>query len=177
MELRYVFFVFIWYWSGFESSILGWIPIWIRIQGFDDPKIKKIYNWKKNLGIKNYNLPIPSSPYRTPKPRKKPSAFKREHPALQKFFFCGTFQIRIRILIHWPDWNLDPIRIRNTAFGPLVICKLTNTAGGRDAAGELHVSPVRGQDEAGQGGLRIRIHFIRIRIQHFRLNTDPDPGL
>ncbi len=24
-------------------------------------------------------------------------------------------------------------------------------------------------------GLRIRIHFIRIRIQHFRLNTDPDP--
>jgi hypothetical protein len=23
-------------------------------------------------------------------------------------------------------------------------------------------------------GLRIRIHFIRIRIQHFRLNTDPD---
>jgi hypothetical protein len=24
-------------------------------------------------------------------------------------------------------------------------------------------------------GLRIRIHFIRIRIQHFRLNTDADP--
>jgi hypothetical protein len=26
-----------------------------------------------------------------------------------------------------------------------------------------------------QPGLRIRIHFIRIRIQHFRLKTDPDP--
>ncbi len=26
-----------------------------------------------------------------------------------------------------------------------------------------------------EAGLRIRIHFIRIRIQHFRLNTDPDP--
>jgi hypothetical protein len=26
-----------------------------------------------------------------------------------------------------------------------------------------------------EAGLRIRIHFIR--IQHFRLNTDPDPGL
>jgi hypothetical protein len=28
-----------------------------------------------------------------------------------------------------------------------------------------------------KAGLRIRIHFIRIRIliQHFRLNTDPDP--
>ncbi len=25
-------------------------------------------------------------------------------------------------------------------------------------------------------GLLIRIHFLRIRIQHFRLNTDPDPG-
>jgi hypothetical protein len=26
-----------------------------------------------------------------------------------------------------------------------------------------------------RSGLRIRIHFIRIRIQRFRLNTDPDP--
>jgi hypothetical protein len=26
-------------------------------------------------------------------------------------------------------------------------------------------------------GLRIRIHFIRIRIQHFRLNTNPDLDL
>ncbi len=25
-----------------------------------------------------------------------------------------------------------------------------------------------------KAGLRIRIHLIRIRIQHFRLNTDPD---
>jgi hypothetical protein len=25
--------------------------------------------------------------------------------------------------------------------------------------------------------LRIRIHSIRIRIQHFMLNTNPDPGL
>jgi hypothetical protein len=28
-----------------------------------------------------------------------------------------------------------------------------------------------------KAGLRIRIHFIPIRIQHFRLNTDSDPGL
>ncbi len=26
-----------------------------------------------------------------------------------------------------------------------------------------------------QAGLRIRIHLIQIRIQYFRLNTDPDP--
>jgi hypothetical protein len=29
--------------------------------------------------------------------------------------------------------------------------------------------------DGGAPGLRIRIHFIRIRIQHFRLNIDPDP--
>jgi hypothetical protein len=30
-----------------------------------------------------------------------------------------------------------------------------------------------------EAGLRIRTHFIRIRIQNFRMNTnpDPDPGL
>jgi hypothetical protein len=26
-----------------------------------------------------------------------------------------------------------------------------------------------------EAGFRIRIQLIRIRIQHFRLNTDPDP--
>ncbi len=61
-------------------------------------------------------------------------------------------------------------------------------AGPRDPGGEA-ASGGHGhgeQDHARQGpiwsfllvweaGLRIRIHFIRIRIQHFRLNTDPDP--
>jgi hypothetical protein len=28
-----------------------------------------------------------------------------------------------------------------------------------------------------KAGLRISIHFIRIRIQRYSLNTDPDPGL
>jgi hypothetical protein len=28
---------------------------------------------------------------------------------------------------------------------------------------------------SNQAGLRIRIHFIRIRIQHFWLNTNTDP--
>ncbi len=30
-------------------------------------------------------------------------------------------------------------------------------------------------DDDYQAGLRIRIHLIRIRIQHFRMNTDLDP--
>jgi hypothetical protein len=31
------------------------------------------------------------------------------------------------------------------------------------------------KNHAWKSGLRIRIYFILIRIQHFRLNTDPDP--
>ncbi len=49
-------------------------------------------------------------------------------------------------------------------------------AGQPDSGG---VKPV-GRDalrQQTQAGLRIRIHFIRIRIQRFRMNTDPDPGL
>ncbi len=35
-----------------------------------------------------------------------------------------------------------------------------------------------GDDDANlEAGLRIRIHFIRIRIQPFRLNSNTDPGL
>ncbi len=49
--------------------------------------------------IKNCNLLIPRTPLRTPKLQEKPSALKREHPALQKmkilFFFLfesGSYQ-------------------------------------------------------------------------------------
>jgi hypothetical protein len=57
-------------------------PIRIRIQGFNDQKLKKNYSWKKLtfFWIKNYNLPIPRPPYRTFKLQKKPSALKRGHP-------------------------------------------------------------------------------------------------
>ena len=47
--------------------------------------------------------------------------------------------------------------------------------GGHDAAERAGVTLEAGQVAALHAGLRIRIHFIRIRIQHFRLNTDPDP--
>jgi hypothetical protein len=35
----------------------------------------------------------------------------------------------------------------------------------------LDPDPITGKNP----GLRIRIHFIWIRIQHFRMNTNPDP--
>jgi hypothetical protein len=37
------------------------------------------------------------------------------------------------------------------------------------------ISPRPSSHDPNEAGLRIRIHFIQIRIQHFRLNTDPDP--
>ncbi len=40
------------------SSILGWIPIRFRIQGFNDQKFKKITAEKNYIFFKNYNLPI-----------------------------------------------------------------------------------------------------------------------
>ncbi len=62
---------------------------WIRIQGFDDQKLRK-KNTAENLFdlvfIKNCNFLIP-----------RPSALKREHPVLQKmkfinflFYICGS---------------------------------------------------------------------------------------
>ncbi len=40
--------VFIWSWSGSGSSVWGWKPTRrIRIQGFNDQKLKKNYSWKK----------------------------------------------------------------------------------------------------------------------------------
>jgi hypothetical protein len=32
------------------------------------------------------------------------------------------------------------------------------------------------EKEALEAGFRIRIHLMRSRIQHFRLNSDPDPS-
>jgi hypothetical protein len=52
---------------------------------------------KNNICLKKCNLPIPRPPQRTPKLQEKPSAPKREHPALQNmtflhfFLFCGSF--------------------------------------------------------------------------------------
>jgi hypothetical protein len=40
--------------------------------------------------------------------------------------------------------------------------------------GQHHMEPLHHLLAIINSGLRIRIHLIRIRIQHFRLNTDPD---
>jgi hypothetical protein len=40
---------------------------------------------------------------------------------------------------------------------------------------KIKFGKVKAKQIAKIPGLRIRIHFIQIRIQHFRLNTNPDP--
>ncbi len=45
---------FIWYGSGSGASLFYWIPI--RIWGFDDQKLKKIYSWKKITNFLNQKL-------------------------------------------------------------------------------------------------------------------------
>jgi hypothetical protein len=64
------------------------IRIRIQIQGFDDQKLEKIYDWKKNI----LNLLIPRPPERTSKLQQKSSLLKREHLAFQNLnflHFCG----------------------------------------------------------------------------------------
>ncbi len=52
-----------------------------------------------------------------------------------------------------------------------LVCDMCAGVFGSEKALSLHLSAHK------QAGLRIRINFNRIRIQHFGLNTDPDPGL
>jgi hypothetical protein len=52
----------------------------IRIQGFDEQKLKNFYS-----------LLIPRPPQRTAKLQEKPTALKREHPALQNMKFLYFF--------------------------------------------------------------------------------------
>ncbi len=90
------------------------IQIWIqrfRLKtdpdpGFWWPKIER----NRQL---NYNLPIPWHPERTSKLQKKPSAFKRDHPAIQniKFLtFLSLFLVILALLDPDPDpkhWQKD----------------------------------------------------------------------
>ncbi len=80
----------------------------IRIHIRSGSRVLMTKNWKKCRAkilffIKNYNLLIFRPPERRSKLQKKPSALKREHPALQYmkflnfFYFCRPSWIRIRI--------------------------------------------------------------------------------
>ncbi len=111
-------------WSG--SSTLGWILIQIRIQGFDDQKLIKIYRWKK---INYYFVLSKIAIYLSlglhkgrPSYRRSRQSSKKNIHHLKKHWyflifyifvchFCPSgsgsgsgFLIRILTRIHWPDW-------------------------------------------------------------------------
>jgi hypothetical protein len=102
----------------------------VRIQGSDDQKLTKNYSKKINFfKIKNYNLSIPRPPERTSQLKKKFSALKRKHPALQNMKFLNFFLLLwviFALLDTDPDSGFrssdliesDPIRIliRNTGY-------------------------------------------------------------
>ncbi len=88
----------------------------IRIQGFDEQKLKKKYSWNYIFFIQNCNLLMSKL--------QKHSTLKLEHLALKKmefitFFVCGLF-FPSRIRIANPDPDTDPvphwILIHNTAI-------------------------------------------------------------
>ncbi len=100
--------------------------------GFWWPKIGKIYYWKKLYGFvdKNCNLLIPRPPLRTSKLQEKPSALKREHPALQKTKFINFLFLFLRLFL--PSWIRIRIRIQilnpDPDPGIPVISRFHNTA-------------------------------------------------
>jgi hypothetical protein len=72
---------------------------------------KKLQLGKNFVGTKNFNLPIPRPPQRTSKLQKKPSALKREHPALQNMKFLNfllLLWVIFALLDPDPNFDLDP---------------------------------------------------------------------
>jgi hypothetical protein len=91
----------------------------IRIQGFNDQKLKINAEKKKIFWIKNFNLSIPRPPKRTSKLQKKPSGLKRGHPTLKNMNFYNfflLFWVIFALLDPLTRLNPDPIRIRNSGW-------------------------------------------------------------
>ncbi len=95
----------------------------IRVQGFDDQKLKKINSWKKKFGSKttiylSLDLHKGRPSYRRSLQLSKENiqhSSTSKHDVLKFLCICGSycspgsgsgsgFRIRIRIRIHCPDW-------------------------------------------------------------------------
>ncbi len=98
--------------SGSGSSILGWTPIRIRIQGFNDQKLKKKLQlkkkkifWSKIAIYLSLGLHKVCPSYRRSLQLSKEAIqhFKKTWSFKHFFYFCGSF-LPSWIRIHWPDW-------------------------------------------------------------------------
>ncbi len=115
----------------------------------------------------------------TPKVRTAPTSIEEQHILVRiRIRLLQRIWMRIRIppFFPWPKIETSIISskytIRVLKFWFIILSRtcvvvrrvLDSHRGGPGS--------ILGQDMSA--GLRIRIHFIRIRIQHFMLNTDPD---
>ncbi len=97
---------------GSGSSISGWIPVRIRIQGFDDRKWKTIelifcyLFWSKNA------IYLSSKLQEKLQPSKENTQHINWNLLTFLYFYSSLLPSWIRIRIRWPDW----IRIRNTGW-------------------------------------------------------------
>ncbi len=105
-------YVFIWYWCG--SSILGWIPVPIRIRIQSGYRLLMTKTWrkftakKKKFGSKlqfTVPVPVPFLGYRTEEAVSPPKRTSMNMKILIFFYFCWSFL---------PSWNR--FQIRNTDY-------------------------------------------------------------
>ncbi len=102
-----------------------YLLIWIRIQGFDDQKLGKIYSWKNGYFflLKNCNLLIPNlglhnrrpSYWRSLQPPKENIQHFKTWNFLTFSYFCGYFLL-VWMRICLTSLDRDPIRIWNTGI-------------------------------------------------------------
>jgi hypothetical protein len=66
------------------------------------------------LDFADRRIPVGMKRFRPSKPQEKPSALKREHPALQNMKFLNFLWVIFVLLDRDPDSESGPIRIRST---------------------------------------------------------------
>jgi hypothetical protein len=89
---------------------------------------------------------------------------------------CGRVHVGISVYVGWAGGEGAIVSQEGNYKATGGVCtpkrvqlpSLLKGRGGRGGSSRAH--------EGFDAVFRIRIHFIRIRIQNFRLNTDPDPG-
>ncbi len=94
----------------------------IRMRIISGSRVLMTKNWNKFTTLKkceflsNCNLLIPRPPLRTFKLQEKPSAFKRDHPALQDMKFLNFF-LFLWVIFALLDPDPDPQTRIQTGFG------------------------------------------------------------
>jgi hypothetical protein len=71
--------------------------------------------------IKNCNLLIPRPPERTSRLQEKPSALKREHPAIQNMKFVSFLKIFGSLLSSWIRIRIQHLKLSGYGYATLAV--------------------------------------------------------